>query len=814
MRKSLKNKILISVPAIFIAVMFVVIVVVSVILSKQNRQAANTLLGNAFNIARYTLSEKQEKLLFDSRQMSSLEDMGGNIKYATESKPYFTYDVMRPTYINIASVMYGTSTAGNIWKASIYNLSGDLIAFTTIGENESILGCIHNRQTIEIAHLKPNEDLTRESWAKQDNLPVGTEYSFGRAILDRETAHFEIIDDSLCLVAYVPVMGKVYNSATEKMEPKQVGMVVTAQKLDPDFVRKMSELTGTKTNIFACGAMVCNGPCCGTYADYKTFDLSGFADASIGWNLSGQPVTFSDVDIAGCSYFQGVLPIYSGSKCVAAIVSLYSKETAKANTMQIIKLLSLVYVVGILSIVPITILVVVRGIINPIKKIAFLMRETARKKDFTEMLNVESQDEIGDLASSFNEMTENLRKTTTSIDNLNREITERKKAQEELTQLLSLHGATLEATADGILVVDLDGRVVSHNLKFLQLWRIPDSIAKTKDDEKLLTHVLDQLTDPEGFLAEVRRLYSHIEEQSRDFLEFKDGRVFERFSQPQRISSRIVGRVWSFRDVTDRKKADERQTQLLEQVERTNRELTEFAYIVSHDLKAPLRGVKVLVDWMSNDYADKLDEQGKEQMKLLLTRVDRMHNLIDGILQYSRVGRVKEQKVQVNLNGLVPEIIDMLTPPESISITVENDLPMIECEKARITQVFQNLISNAIKYMDKPEGRVHIACVDEGDFWKFSVADNGPGIEERYFDKIFQLFQTLARRDDYESTGIGLTVVKKIVEMYGGRIWVESKVGEGSTFSFTFPKQQERVKDEKLQASVVESDGMDAAKVH
>jgi PAS domain S-box-containing protein len=265
----------------------------------------------------------------------------------------------------------------------------------------------------------------------------------------------------------------------------------------------------------------------------------------------------------------------------------------------------------------------------------------------------------------------------------------------------------------------------------------------------------------------------------------------------------VTGVLGIFWDITERKKAEQCQAELLKKVESANKELTDFAYVVSHDLKAPLRGIKTLAQWITTDYADKIDENGRGQLNLLLSRADRMHNLIDGILQYSRVGRVKENKVQVNLNELVAEAIYMIAPPENISITVKNELPVIECERTRIAQVFQNLLSNAVKFMDKPQGHIRVGCVEEDGFWKFTVADNGPGIEEKYFEKIFQMFQTLAPRDDVESTGVGLTVAKKIVELYGGKIWVESKVGEGSTFLFTLSKQETEVKDAQLQASIV-----------
>ncbi len=230
---------------------------------------------------------------------------------------------------------------------------------------------------------------------------------------------------------------------------------------------------------------------------------------------------------------------------------------------------------------------------------------------------------------------------------------------------------------------------------------------------------------------------------------------------------------------------------MLRQLGDINQELKDFAYIVSHDLKAPLRAIRVMADWLCTDYADKLDDQGKEYLTLLTSRVDRMQGLIDGVLQYSRVGRTEQGTVPVDLDRWCPEIVDNLGVPEHITIQIAPDLPTVEGDLTRITQVFQNLLSNAIKYMDKPQGNIAVACVEENGFWKFSVSDNGPGIEEKHFDRIFKLFQTLSPRDSQESTGVGLTITKKIVEMYGGKIWVESEVGKGSTFFFTFPKKNQ-----------------------
>jgi PAS domain S-box-containing protein len=244
------------------------------------------------------------------------------------------------------------------------------------------------------------------------------------------------------------------------------------------------------------------------------------------------------------------------------------------------------------------------------------------------------------------------------------------------------------------------------------------------------------------------------------------------------------------RDITKRKQTELSQDELIKKVDNINKELKEFVSIVSHDLKAPLRGIKTLANWILSDCSDKLGDEANEQMNLLLERVERMYSLIEGALQYSRAGRTEENKVQVDLNKFVPEIINMVDPPENIKVTIENELPVIECDEIHIMQIFQNLLSNAIKYMDKPKGWIKIGCVEKDGFWTLSVADNGPGIEEKNFERIFKIFQALPTSPDFEGTGVGLTVTKKIVELYNGRIWVESKVGKGSSFFFTLPTQK------------------------
>jgi signal transduction histidine kinase len=174
-------------------------------------------------------------------------------------------------------------------------------------------------------------------------------------------------------------------------------------------------------------------------------------------------------------------------------------------------------------------------------------------------------------------------------------------------------------------------------------------------------------------------------------------------------------------------------------------------------------------------------------MALLKGRVHRMEALIEGILTYSRAGRVRGTVERVDVGQLLAETIELISPPASTVITVAPGMPTLVAERVPLQQVFMNLVGNAIKYNHRADARVEIGVAREGDCFRFSVADNGPGIAPQYFERIWQIFQTLAARDKVEGTGIGLSVVRKLVEAHGGRTWLESEVGRGSTFYFTWP---------------------------
>ncbi|MBL1178881.1 sensor histidine kinase [Pantanalinema sp. GBBB05] len=262
----------------------------------------------------------------------------------------------------------------------------------------------------------------------------------------------------------------------------------------------------------------------------------------------------------------------------------------------------------------------------------------------------------------------------------------------------------------------------------------------------------------------------------------------------------VVGYVGTITDITDRKQVElalqERATELTyvntmlarttALLKKRNQELDQFAYVASHDLKAPLRAIANLSEWLEEDLDELLPTESRHQMQLLRGRVHRMEALINGLLEYSRIGRLEAEIEPVDVNALLMEVIDSLALPPTFTIIVGKNMPTLKTKRLLLGQVFANLISNAVKHHPHDHGQVTISVQSQGGHYEFAVSDDGNGIAPEYHNKIFTIFQTLEARDTKESTGIGLSIVKKIIETEGGSITVDSQVGAGATFRFTW----------------------------
>ena len=241
-------------------------------------------------------------------------------------------------------------------------------------------------------------------------------------------------------------------------------------------------------------------------------------------------------------------------------------------------------------------------------------------------------------------------------------------------------------------------------------------------------------------------------------------------------------------DVTQEKLGKQNLDDALIDLKKKNKELDQFAYIISHDLKAPLRAINNLSEWIVEDMPE-MPEAVNANFGLLRGRILRLENLINGVLDYSRIGRTKIEKQTTDLKIMLNQIVDLIVPTKGFEIYIADNIPEIKIARILLHQIFSNLISNAVKYNDKPIGKIECLYESLPDFHQFTIKDNGSGIAEEYHKKVFQIFQTIEARDKKESTGIGLSIVQRIIEEAGGTIRIESEEDKGASFIFTIPKE-------------------------
>ncbi|MEG3898069.1 MULTISPECIES: PAS domain S-box protein [unclassified Microcoleus] len=389
-----------------------------------------------------------------------------------------------------------------------------------------------------------------------------------------------------------------------------------------------------------------------------------------------------------------------------------------------------------------------------------------------------------------------------AILEISNDISDRKRSEIALAQSAQRFRDTFEQAAVGMAQKTVEGKFLLVNQKLCEILGY--------SRQELVEKRFQEITWPGDLASEQELLRQLLAGEIENFsLEKrylrKDGELVwanltVSLLREQNGSQFLMGVV---EDIRERKKAEESlqlraqelswTAQTLAQttsiLRKRNLELDQFAYVVSHDLKAPLRAIANLSSWIEEDLSDLMTEDTLHQMNLLRGRVHRMEALIEGLLQYSRVGRIQVGSETVKVEKLLAEIIDSLAPPSGFEVKVEPGMPTFVTERLSLQQVFANLISNAIKHNRGESGHVKISVKELDDFYEFSVADDGPGIAPQYHDKVFVIFQTLEARDKVENTGIGLSLVKKIVEAQGGSISLESAEGEGATFGFTWPKQ-------------------------
>ncbi len=382
------------------------------------------------------------------------------------------------------------------------------------------------------------------------------------------------------------------------------------------------------------------------------------------------------------------------------------------------------------------------------------------------------------------------------------DITDRRQAEEKLKESLALMEAILESIHNGILVVNSQGNVLKTNTMFAEMWNIPGDLINKKDDKALLDYVCEQLTDSDEFINKVTELYETPDAVSYDLIHFKDGRIFDRISKPMNLGDVPNGRVWSFLNITDRKKVENELINALDKAEESNRLKSSFLANMSHEIRTPMNGILGFTELLKNPNLSIEDQQSF--IDLIQISGARMLNTINNIIDISRIesGMVKIDISETNVNDQIEFIYKFFKKEAEIkglSILFKTSLPpeeaIIITDKEKVYGILTNLIKNAIKFTY--DGTIEFGYEKKGDYLEYFVKDTGVGIPQKLHQVIFERFRQGKESHDrnFEGSGLGLSISKSYVDMLGGEIWVESLDGIGSTFYFTIPYNYVSVDD-------------------
>jgi len=360
----------------------------------------------------------------------------------------------------------------------------------------------------------------------------------------------------------------------------------------------------------------------------------------------------------------------------------------------------------------------------------------------------------------------------------------KQKEQEEQLYLLSL---IAEKNINAVIIADANGKIEWANKSFIDMsgYSMEEIIGKkpghllqgAETNLETVNYMKDRIAKGLPFNCEVINYSKHGEKYwvgiQGQALYNKKGEIVKFFAIEE--------------NVTKKKELEQQREFLVDSLAKSNKELEDYAAIVSHDLKSPLRSIHSLISWIKEDNDKEFNEQTKQYLSMIEGKVEKMDHLIEGILTYAKIDKVDVVSEKVNTQEVIQTIINIIHIPEHISVTIKNNLPVINADRFRVQQLFQNLISNAVNYIDKPKGLVEVDVKETVTSYIFSIKDNGPGIAKENQEKIFKIFQSLEKSE--KSTGLGLSIVKKIVDNYNGEIWIESEVGQGTTFFIKLNKQ-------------------------
>ncbi|NMG11145.1 PAS domain-containing sensor histidine kinase [Brasilonema sp. UFV-L1] len=387
-----------------------------------------------------------------------------------------------------------------------------------------------------------------------------------------------------------------------------------------------------------------------------------------------------------------------------------------------------------------------------------------------------------------------------AYEQLCREKALRQQMEVELEKSLSLLQATLDSTADGVIAISCKGDIVSFNQKFVQMWQIPDSIIISRNHNQCLAFYKNQLKNPETFCRRIQELNNQPDVESYDTLELKDGRVFERYCQPLRLGKQIIGTVWTFREITKHKQAEKEIRLALEQEKQLAEHRAQFVSMVSHEFRTPLHIISFSTSSLKRYYHHLSEEKKLQYLQRLETAVEQISQLMDEVLMLGRaeVGKLKFEPEPLNPIQFCHDILAQLNLNQSYHHTVifvnQGDCRTVCLDKKLLQPILTNLLSNAIKY-SPVDSTIDVVLSCQEKKLIFQIKDKGIGIPKAEQQRLFEPFYRAENVGDIPGNGLGLALVKKLVDLHGGQISVASEVGVGTTFTMTLPVTEPAFKD-------------------
>lgn len=784
----LRNKILLVVVTTSLMLALAFTSAVFLIIRRQHLDQSNALLLKASSVIYDYLNERKENQLKAARQLATQKYLGSTIWYLTKyARSNIDHETLFNTYQQMVQDTYRTGLTAKVSKIAIYNSEGNLVAFAMFDSVKNQAGFVERspKPVFLVSELKEGEELSRKNLKKANSIDK-MQFELGAQLPKKESATYEVVDGLLSLETFVPIMGEAFDPISGKQKIEQLGLIAMTFPLDQAFIGQLSRLTDTDINVFTPKSLSS-----GSLAAYRTPDLSGRHSHS---KDQLQEVTLNEILINGAGFYQGLIPLYNNQQFAGSIATLHSKEVVQKNITEMLRTLWLIAAAILLLIFPFA-WYFSSSISRPISSLSRIFRDVASGKQGhaidNELASLDKEnkrlDELGDLAKSFITMHEVINQKIMQINEIN--------ASLELTIQERTAALVLKEQESRTVIENSPDTIARYDRQCRRIYINPAMAAMTGADTSLLLGK-SPVENFGGSVYEqkIREVFeSGVSSQYELQWRGKDGKEIYthiRLTPEFDLSGKVVSVLGVGRDITERKLMED-------QLRNAILSRDEFISIASHELRNPLMALRLQLRMLlrhaketTNGAESQLISMSERALKMELHLGRLVNELFD--ITHIRAGKLEIEKHEMELTSKVSEVISRMSENINRSgSTIELFAPQSisgNWDSTRIDQIVTNLLSNAIKYGEGKPIEIRVTTRPEKNTAKIEVQDHGMGISPEQHLKIFKQFERVNINKDISGLGLGLFIVKQLVEAHGGTISLASTPGEGSLFTIELPQ--------------------------